>query len=162
MDRRRRNVARERVGQPGERAGSLGLQAAGEGGVAPNWEATISSFRSQISNQPSRRCLHPRTFGEGESSAITASIVGEVDPTFAPRSHRPAAVAAGGGCVCEGSFAVCLQSGRREAAFIAALRRALGSPLAGCRTLRGLEWLRERSDALHLVLSRLGDQCVQS
>ena len=79
-------------------------------------------------------------------------------PPALSRSHRPPADSGGGRCLRRRRLAGGLRKARRSPAGLAALRRTLGASLAGSRPLRRHQWLRKRSPAQHLAVSRLGDQ----
>ena len=79
------------------------------------------------------------------------------------RPDRAAADARGGGCISPRQVGACRGKGRGPAARVAALRRALGAPLAGCGALlRRPAGVAEGTAAPECVpLSRLGDRGIQ-
>ena len=121
-----------------------------------------SRRRKREMGSHSHRCVRARETRGREARAFEGSGSRHVHPSRHARYLGPAAHARRSARVREGSFEGCLREAGRAPAGLAALRRALGPPLAGPFALCRQRWLQRRRPASqHLALPRLRHQGVQ-
>ena len=136
-----------------DKAVALGLRRAGAPRRARRRQARLVA-------QP-HRPLHPRPSREGEDRARARGRSRDAPAPREPRSHRPAADARRVGRLPRRSRPRRLRARRRSPARLAALRRALGPPLARCRPLRRFQRLLHRRAAADVEIPRLGHRRLQ-
>ncbi len=93
--------------------------------------------------------------------AVAGSVESDAAAPRHPRPHRPAADRRRARRVPRRHQARRLRAGGRSAAGVAALRRALGAPVARPGALRRHQRLREGQSPQHLEVPRLGDRRAQ-
>ena len=132
----------------------LGIQSSGTPAAACRPQCRVAA--------QSDRPVRTRASREGESRALARSRSRHADPPPEPGPDRAAAHARGNRRVSRRPPSRCLRPSGGSPARLAALRRALGTPLAGCGALRRHQRLRLRQSARDVALPRLGDQRAQS